>query len=493
MFYFKLKTMKTFCLTFLLALTASFAKAQYNSSTIVSGLQYPVAFDVAPDGRFFVTEKGDGSNTAAQKSRVRVYSNTGTLIGTFYDLSDSTNSDFERGVLGISLDPDFSNNHYVYVYYNHLYNGDERIRIVRFTEASNLGTNPFLVFDLNVSESIAGNHVGGNLHFRPSQPNQIYFTIGDLAYQQTNPTLNYANKLTNPYGKILRINKNGTVPTDNPYYDDGNPLTGNCDWIWTYGHRNPFDFCFSPVTDTMYSSENGLNAWDEANLITKGSFYGWAQCEGNYMNSSTTATCNAAGAVAPIVDWASPLPSVTGILYYSGSVWPAMNNHLLVADNNYGRIFDCTLGNPPFYNTVTSKVILGDMTTSGGLTTLKQSADGCVFAMKGGYTTAGTVYKICPVGVGIDEKKSQAAMMSVYPNPAKNYVTVELNSAEERTLQVEVTDVCGRIVSTENMASKTGKTTMNIDMKNNLSGIYFIQLKDQATKQLLGTKKLVIE
>ena len=486
--------MKTFYLTFLLVVTACFAKAQYNSSTIVSGLQYPVAFDVAPDGRFFITEKGDGSaSTPGQKSRVQVYSNTGTLIGTFYDLSDSTNSDFERGVIGITLDPDFATNHYVYVYYNHLYNGDERIRIVRFTEVSNVGTNPFLVFDLDVADNIAGNHVGGNLHFRPSQPNHIYFAIGDLAYQQTNTTLNYASKLNYPYGKILRINKNGTIPTDNPYYDDGDPLTGNCDWIWTYGHRNAFDFCFSPVSDTMYSSENGLNTWDEVNLISKGNYYGWNTCEGRFLNSSTSATCNAVGAVAPIVDWGAPLPSVTGILYYSGSVWPALDNHLLVADNNYGRVYDCTLGNPPFYNTVTSKVLLGDMTTSGGLTTLKQSADGCIFAMKGGYTTAGTIYKICPIGVGIEEKKTQTGTMSVYPNPAKNYVTIELNYAEEKNLQVQLTDVCGRIISTESMVSKAGKTTTNIDLKNNLSGIYFIQLKDLGTKQVLSTKKIVVE
>ncbi len=477
-----------------MVLTTFYVNGQtYNSTTIVSGLQYPVAFDVAPDGRFFLTEKGDGSNTPAQKSRIRVYANNGSLIGTFYDLSDSTNSDFERGVIGIALDPDFANNHYVFVYYNHLYNNDERIRIVRFTESSNIGTNPTLIFDLDIAETIAGNHVGGNLHFRPSQPNHIYFTIGDLAYQQTNPTLNYANKLTNPFGKILRINKNGTVPTDNPYYDDGNPLTGNCDWIWSYGHRNPFDFCFSPVNDTMYNSENGLNTWDEANKISKGSFYGWAQCEGNYMNSSTTATCNVAGAVAPITTWGSPVPAVTGILYYSGTAWAALNNHLLVADNNNGRIYDCTLGNAPAYNTVTSRVVLGDMTTSGGLTTLKQSSDGCIYAMNGGYTTNGLIYKICSLGVGIEEKKSQIITVAVYPNPAKNYVNIEINSADEKNIQLQITDVCGRIITTQNTLAKTGKTTLTIDLQNNLNGIYFIQAKDLNTKQLLNTKKIIVE
>ena len=90
----------------------------------------------------------------------------------FYDLRDSVNSVSERGLLGIALDPDFATNHYVFVYYN--YNpdsvggtGDERIRIQRFTELNNVGTQPTIIFDLDVPDNIQGNHVGGNLHFRP--------------------------------------------------------------------------------------------------------------------------------------------------------------------------------------------------------------------------------------------------------------------------------------------------------------------------------------
>ncbi|MES2514002.1 MAG: hypothetical protein V4580_07645, partial [Bacteroidota bacterium] len=76
--------MKKIYMLFTAVLCNTFLQAQtYNSSTVVTGLQYPVAFDVAPDGRFFVTEKGDGSNTVSQKARIRTYSATGTLLGTF--------------------------------------------------------------------------------------------------------------------------------------------------------------------------------------------------------------------------------------------------------------------------------------------------------------------------------------------------------------------------------------------------------------------------
>jgi glucose/arabinose dehydrogenase len=485
--------MKTLYLTLLGVCLAINSQAQFNKTTAISGLQYPIAFEVAPDGRFFITEKGNGTNTASQKSRIQVYSAAGSLLGTFYNLSDSTNSNLERGVLGIALDPDFATNHFVYVYYNHLRNGDERIRLVRFTESANVGNNPLIIFDLDVADNIPGNHVGGNLHFRPSQNTKIYFTLGDLGDNQTNPTANFANKLTNPYGKILRINKDGTIPTDNPYYDDGNPLTGNCDWIWSYGHRNPFDFCFGS-NDSLYCSENGLNTWDEANLIRKGGFYGWAQCEGNYMNSSTTATCNVAGAVAPIVDWGSPVPSVTGIVYYSGTGWNALNHHLLVADYNNGVIYDCTLGNAPYYNVVSSKSILGDF-SAGGLTALKQSADGCIYAMEGGYTANGKIYKICPMDVGVSENNSPALSLSVYPNPATKDLTVEINITKDNELRLNVTDLYGKTIYSEHAFVKTGKTLIHTDLREQgiTTGIYFMQLKDAQTKEVLRSIKVIVE
>src|ERR1051325_5131627 len=87
----------------------------YTTSSICTGLQQPVAFDFSPDGRIFLTTKGDGSIPAASgTAMIKVYSATGTFISNFYDLSDSVNSDFERGLLGIAIDPDFTTNHFVF-------------------------------------------------------------------------------------------------------------------------------------------------------------------------------------------------------------------------------------------------------------------------------------------------------------------------------------------------------------------------------------------
>lgn len=429
------------------------ATAQYTTTTLIQSMQYPVAFDITPDGRFFCTWKGDNSTPASPGTAViKAYTSTGTLIGTFYDLSDSVNADFERGLLGITLDPDFSNNGYVYVYYNHIWQGDERIRIVRFTDVNNVGTSPTIIFDLDVSNSIAGNHVGGNLHFRPSDPNHLYFTIGDLAYQQGNPTLNYANKLTNPYGKHLRIGKNGLniVPTDNPFYDDGNPLATNCDWIWSYGHRNPFDFTFSASNDSLYSSENGWNTWDEMNLVRKGGFYGWANCEGNHVTGSTSVLCSTANAINPLETWgANPsVPAITGILFYSSQVMPEFDNHVLVADNDYGRIYDITLGNGPAWDQFVSRTQWMDVVSeSGGLTTIKQGADGCVYAMKGGYTTNGKIYRICPQGLYTEDFTGMISELQVTPNPANENFEVVYSLKQSGRVTISLMDITGRKVA----------------------------------------------
>src|ERR1041385_1098995 len=88
----------------------------YTQSAVITGLNYPCDFDWTPDGRTIITCKG-GQNFPAANAKVLIYSAAGTLIGTFVDLTDSVDADFERGLLGVAVDPNFATNHYVYVYY----------------------------------------------------------------------------------------------------------------------------------------------------------------------------------------------------------------------------------------------------------------------------------------------------------------------------------------------------------------------------------------
>ena len=480
---------------FILLLFSLNCQAQtFWTTAVITNLDRPVAFDFAPDGRFFVTLKG-GISGPATTAQVKVYDANYNFLGTFYDLSDSTDADFERGLIGIALDPDFTNNHFVYCYYVHLYNGDERLRIVRFTENNNLGSNPVIIFDYDVADNLPGVHVGGNLHFRPTEPDKIYFSIGDLGSDQMDTALNYARKLITPFGKTLRINKDGTIPSDNPFFDDGNLLTGNCDIIWSYGHRNAFDFCFSPVNDSFYVSENGLTAWDEVNQIHAGKNYGWNECEGNFKNSSITIPCDDTSSVLPITTWGNPLGGVTGILFYTGNVIPGIDNHLLVADSDYGNIFDIALGNAPFYDTVLSNTFLTDPTTTAGLTTIKQGTDGCIYALNGGYLTNGNIFRICPSWMNVEENQNASFILQQnFPNPFIASTTIHYFVKQKTQLRIVLIDAAGREIAVlKDQFDDAGQYELNIDARalQLAPGNYFCNF--QAEKSNQSVKVSIIE
>lgn len=436
----------------IICLLPAFVQAQYNITNLVTGLVQPVSFDMTDDGRFFVALKG-GSSGNAIDAKINIYNATnGNLISTFWDFTDSTEVVFERGVLGVALDPNFNTNHFVYVFYNH--KSPAYIRVVRFTEVNNQGTNPVILFNY-ADPFTAGNHTGGNIHFRPSDTTNIYITLGDRA------TPANSQLLTNPCGKILRINKfTGTAPNDNPFYDDGNPANGNDDRIWAYGLRNSFDFCFSPINDSLYASENGQNTYDEVNQIVKGGNYGWPQCEG------ISGTCSNPNFIAPIEVWAAPLPAVTGIMIYNHSLMPNLQGHLLVADNDYGRIYDITLSNPPAWNGFVSRTLMLDILQ---LTTLKQSPDGCILAMEGGYTSNGKIRKICPVGMAVQEGESLS--FSIAPNPAVNQITINGNQLLSGSTYW-VYDITGKLMLNGNINGYSKQ----LDLSCFSDGVYFLKI-----------------
>jgi len=480
---------------FLVFIVCTFAaKAQtptYVQTPLITNLAYPVAFTFTPDGRILVTHKG---------GTISIYSSTGTSLGTFYNMSDSTYNLGERGLLGIEVDPDFASNNYVYVYYNHrccvstTQTGPQFIRIVRFTESGNVGTNPTIIMEEAVG-NIPGFHVGGNLRFRSSDPNHIYVTIGDIGTQ------NNAQQLTNPYGKVLRIHKNGSIPASNPFYDDGDPATGNDDRIWDYGHRNHFDLCASPVNDSLYYSENGTspnnNGADEVGMVTRGANHGWPSCEAfdNY-NSSTP--CSNAAFQLPLDDlppFNNTMPAVTGVLFYSGSGFTALTNHLLVADANFGRISDLTLGNPPYYDTVLSNVVWDDFTNSG-LTTLKEGTDGCIYALEAPWTTNMDLHRICPTPQAIIETEQGFSLHNPAPNPANENFSLRWSMKKEARVSAEIFDLAGKkIASVLNETRAKGEHVLELSRSAlGLSeGAYFIRLTfSDGAQQYVRTKKIVL-
>lgn len=161
----------------------------------------------APDGRLFFTEKSTGA--------IRIMKDDKVLDTPFVEISN-VHSPGEQGMLGLTLDPDFEENHYLYLYYTYRDdNGQPFNRVVRFTDDHDKGTEMTILLDKIPASVSPAIHSGGAMAFGPDE--KLYVTVGDNfeAESAQDPTI-----LT---GKILRINRDGTVPKDNPWFWDNNP------------------------------------------------------------------------------------------------------------------------------------------------------------------------------------------------------------------------------------------------------------------------------
>lgn len=234
------------------ALPTGFAETQ-----ITGGLAQPTSMAFAPDGRLFICEQG---------GRVRVVKNGSLLSTPFVTLTVSSVG--ERGVLGIAFDPNFTTNHFVYIYYTATTPAIHN-RLSRFTANGDVAVPGSEVQLLNLPNLSATNHNGGELNFGPD--GKLYIGVGENAVGSN------AQSLNTILGKILRINSDGSIPSDNPFF---NSTTGNNRAIWALGLRNPFNFSFEPGTGTMLINDVGQNTWEEINEGIRGANYGWPTTEG---------------------------------------------------------------------------------------------------------------------------------------------------------------------------------------------------------------------
>jgi glucose/arabinose dehydrogenase len=211
--------------------------------TYKSGLNFPVDMAWVPGTRtIFFTEKNTG--------KVRVMLGRRLLRRACVNLDVASAG--EQGALGIVLHPRFKRNHQLYVYYTNA--SPRENRVTRFTVRNNRCRSRRNI--LSNIPATATNHKGGQLEFMGGK---LFVTSGEDARPST------AQDRTNRLGKILRVNPNGSIPSNNPF--------GNA--VWSYGHRNPFGLARRPGTRRLYSSENGPNCSDELNHISRGRNYGW--------------------------------------------------------------------------------------------------------------------------------------------------------------------------------------------------------------------------
>jgi uncharacterized repeat protein (TIGR03806 family) len=298
------------------------------------------------DSRWFVLEKGSGSNGA---TRVRVFANTPNVSTTSDFLSVNVNANSEGGLLGMAFHPNWATNHQAFISFT---TGSPMMSVVaRFTSTDGGATlNPVTRQDIIHVNQPYENHDGGNIAFGPD--GYLYVGFGDGG--SGGDPQGHAQDTTDLLGAFLRLDVDGGTPYAIPAGATGNPFRGNptcpedhsgtqsCPEIYAWGVRNPWRWSFDSATGDLWVGDVGQNAFEEIDRVERGGNYGWNCREGFSAYNGAPGTCATTTAtfIDPVHDYGRvDGNSVTGGYVYRGAALPALAGHYVFADYGSGRIW----------------------------------------------------------------------------------------------------------------------------------------------------------
>lgn len=209
----------------------------------------------------------------------------------------------EEGLMGLAIDPNYAENKFIYISYAYGKGSDMAIKVVRYKDNGNSVSDELILIDKLPG---AKNHAGCRLRFGPD--GKLYITTGDATDREI------AQDLKNMGGKILRLNSDGSIPSDNPWQNSP---------VWSYGHRNPQGIDFYPGTSILWETEHGPSGFDgpgggdEVNVIVKGGNYGWPVVSHDGHKD---------GMVDPVLVYTPAEAPASGMFYKSGVISQFKNN-----------------------------------------------------------------------------------------------------------------------------------------------------------------------
>jgi glucose/arabinose dehydrogenase len=308
---------------------------------IASGLSKPVLVTNAHDGsgRLFIVEK---------TGKIRILKNGALLPTPLINLTSQVSTGSEQGLLGLAFHPSFKTNGLFYVDFTRL-NGDTVIDQYRVSPTNgNVAVISSVRHIIAIAQPYA-NHNGGDIVFGPD--GYLYIGMGDGG--STGDPGNRAQNVNSLLGKILRINVNGSVGTQQYRIPAGNPYVGKTgrDEIWSLGLRNPWRFSFDRLTGDLWIGDVGQSNYEEIDRSTvagsargRGVNFGWRQLEGRHCYNPATG-CNRTGKLMPVVEYThSEGCSVTGGFVYRGTTIPSLVGRYVFGDYCSGRIWTVAKG-----------------------------------------------------------------------------------------------------------------------------------------------------
>jgi glucose/arabinose dehydrogenase len=301
------------------------------TDSVVTAVGQPTDIAFTPTGTMLVTSQAG-----------RLYKWDGSTRTQLLDLSGKICSDFERGLLGVTVDPAFASNSYIYLFYTfNKFNNNcpdnspnsPVNRVSRFVFNGTSVSGETVLVDNMPSPN--GNHNAGGLVF--GKDGYLYISIGDGGCEIGSPSEcagdNDNSRVTNRLqGKVLRVTRDGNAPSSNPFYSSGgecrkagSTTSGlHCQETYGWGFRNPFRIASDPnaASTRIFVNDVGQDWWEEIDQLSAGKDYGWNFCEGNHRTGSSN-PCQVSQ-TAPIFEYAhGSCNSLSGAAFIPNGVWPS--------------------------------------------------------------------------------------------------------------------------------------------------------------------------
>jgi glucose/arabinose dehydrogenase len=302
------------------------AALQNRVSDYAKGLDHPWGMAFLPDGRLLVTERA---------GRLRIVDKTGRLSPPLAGVP-RVMAQSQGGLLDVALDPQFAENRIIYLSFSEPgQNGTASTAVARarFTDTA---LQDVKVIYSQQPKVVSGGHYGSRIVFR--RDGTMFITQGDrMRYREQ------AQDLSSGLGKVVRINRDGSIPKDNPFVG----RNGVRPEIWSYGHRNVQSAALHPETGVLWTVEHGARGGDELNHPEAGKNYGWpvitygVEYSGWKIGEGLTAK---AGMEQPVFYW-DPVIAPSGMLFYTGNAYPKWKGSLFIGSLQPGALVRLTLQN----------------------------------------------------------------------------------------------------------------------------------------------------
>jgi glucose/arabinose dehydrogenase len=300
-----------------LAETLKTEKATLAMQTLSSGLDHPWAMQFLPDGTLLVTERA---------GTLRYISKTGEKSEPIQGVP-AVHAEGQGGLLGLALDPDFTSNKTIYLSFSEPGANGVSATAVASAVLDGQALKQLKVIFRQAEAIDSKYHYGGRLAFAPT--GELFITMGDRGSRRDD-----AQKLSGHFGKIVRVNKDGTEASGNPFAAQADAKAD----IWSYGHRNLQGAAIHPQTGALWTHEHGPQGGDEINIAAAGKNFGWPVITyGEEYGGGVIGQKTKAGLEQPLHFW---VPSIapSGMSFYSGTAINGWQNNLLVGSLKFGQL-----------------------------------------------------------------------------------------------------------------------------------------------------------